>query len=67
MIPGATLRAIDLLEQILVFDPKARITAAEALKHAYFEGYQEDVLLDDMECKATIVPFLPMGSPTTGL
>lgn len=39
-IPGATMEAIDLIEKILVFDPKSRITAAEALNHSYLLGYQ---------------------------
>lgn len=38
----ASPEAIDLLERILVFDPKSRITAQEALLHPYFQGYQEE-------------------------
>jgi len=39
--------AVDLLEKLLVFDPDKRLTAAEALKHPYFEIYhneEEEVL-----------------------
>jgi p38 MAP kinase len=56
-IPGATAKAIDLLEKILVFDPKSRITAAEALNHPYLADYQEEVLADGMQTKVTISPF----------
>ena len=56
-IPGATPEAIDLLGQILVFDPKTRITAADALKHAYFEEYTDDMLADELACKLAIEPF----------
>jgi serine/threonine protein kinase len=51
-IPGATANAIDLLEKILVFDPKSRITAAEALNHPYLAGYKEELLMDEMQTKA---------------
>jgi p38 MAP kinase len=33
--------AIDLLEKMLVFDPKKRITAAEALAHPYLSPYHD--------------------------
>jgi len=33
--------AIDLLEQMLVFDPKRRITAADALCHDYLAPYHD--------------------------
>ncbi|KAJ3048067.1 hypothetical protein HDU99_009273 [Rhizoclosmatium hyalinum] len=34
--PSLTANGIDLMERLLTFDPKQRITAAEALKHPYF-------------------------------
>ncbi|KAJ2352530.1 MAPK protein hog1 [Coemansia sp. RSA 2611] len=34
--------AIDLLEKMLVFDPRKRITAAEALAHPYLETYHDE-------------------------
>jgi p38 MAP kinase len=40
-----------------VFDPKSRITAAEALKHPYLADYQEEVFADGMQTKATISQF----------
>ena len=33
--------AVDLLERILVFDPKQRITATEALAHEYLTPYHD--------------------------
>jgi p38 MAP kinase len=35
------LVAIDLLERMLVFDPKKRITATEALSHEYLAPYHD--------------------------
>ncbi|KAI8326418.1 putative osmotic sensitivity map kinase [Martensiomyces pterosporus] len=34
--------ALDLLEKMLVFDPRKRITAAEALAHPYLETYHDE-------------------------
>ncbi|KAJ2808692.1 MAPK protein hog1 [Coemansia furcata] len=34
--------AIDLLEKMLVFDPRKRITATEALAHPYLETYHDE-------------------------
>lgn len=46
MCPNATELALDLLNKMLKFDPDARITADEALKHPflteYFEYAEED-------------------------
>lgn len=38
---GANLLAVDLLEKMLVLDTDKRITAAEALAHAYFAQYHD--------------------------
>lgn len=39
---GVEPEAIDLLEKMLVFDPRKRITAKEALKHPYIECYHDE-------------------------
>ncbi|KIK82956.1 hypothetical protein PAXRUDRAFT_832111, partial [Paxillus rubicundulus Ve08.2h10] len=41
MFHGANELAIDFLEKCLTFSPKRRITAAEALRHPYFEPYHD--------------------------
>lgn len=33
--------AVDILEKMLVFDPKTRLTAAEALAHEYLGPYHD--------------------------
>ncbi|KFP05246.1 Mitogen-activated protein kinase 14, partial [Calypte anna] len=38
---GANPLAVDLLEKMLVLDTDKRITAAEALAHAYFAQYHD--------------------------
>lgn len=39
--PKASPAAVDLLEKMLVFDPRTRITAAEALAHPFLEPYHD--------------------------
>ncbi|KAJ2847933.1 MAPK protein hog1 [Coemansia brasiliensis] len=40
--PNIDPLAVDLLEKMLVFDPRKRITAAEALAHPYLETYHDE-------------------------
>ncbi|OBA23282.1 mitogen-activated protein kinase HOG1 [Metschnikowia bicuspidata var. bicuspidata NRRL YB-4993] len=42
--------AIDLLSKMLVFDPKKRITAADALQHPYMEPYHDPT--DEPACES---------------
>jgi p38 MAP kinase len=35
------ITALDLLEKMLVFDPRSRITATEALSHEYLAPYHD--------------------------
>ena len=41
LFPHANPQAIDLLSQLLCFDPTERITAQQALIHPYFEGWYD--------------------------
>eukprot|EP00126_Sphaerothecum_destruens_P006559 Sdes_comp19419_c0_seq1m10771 len=41
LLPRASPTALDLLEKMLVFDPSARITAEEALKHPYLAQFHD--------------------------
>lgn len=41
LYPDATPEAIDLLDQMLAFNPDRRITAEEALAHPYFAEYHD--------------------------
>ena len=48
LFPEASENALDLLNQMLHFNPKRRITIQECLKHPYFKDlYKED---DIIEC-----------------
>lgn len=42
--PGARAEAIDLLNQILVFNPYFRPTVDECLEHAYFKGFRQTTM-----------------------
>ncbi|SCU99929.1 LANO_0F04390g1_1 [Lachancea nothofagi CBS 11611] len=41
LLPEANPEGMDLLERMLVFDPRRRITAAQALKHPYLKAYHD--------------------------
>jgi len=41
VVPGLDPLAEDLLEKMLYFDPSQRISACEAMKHAYFQDHRD--------------------------
>ncbi|CAK91717.1 unnamed protein product (macronuclear) [Paramecium tetraurelia] len=54
LLQGQTKECIDLIKQLLVYDPEERITAQAALKHEYFrelhrELYEADVPLQNFK------------------
>jgi mitogen-activated protein kinase 15 len=40
--PAASGFALDLLKQLLIFDPRKRVSAAEALKHDYLKQFHDE-------------------------
>lgn len=42
LIPHATPECVDLIEQLLKYNPEERITAEEALRHPYFRELNEN-------------------------
>ncbi|OQR99415.1 cell division protein kinase, partial [Thraustotheca clavata] len=44
LVPSLDPAGLDLLEQMLQYDPAKRITAADAMKHAYFNDLSSSIL-----------------------
>lgn len=43
LMPGAPLLAVDLIQRLLTYDPRERLTARQAIDHPFFEGpYKDD-------------------------
>lgn len=40
LIPNASAEAIDLMEKMMQYDPQKRPTAAQCLKHPFFDGFE---------------------------
>lgn len=43
LFPGATPQAVDLLERMLQFDPRRRISVEDALKHPWLNQLHDEV------------------------
>jgi serine/threonine protein kinase len=43
LIPGLSKEGVDLMEKMFKYNPTLRITAADALAHAFFRNYQPDL------------------------
>ena len=41
LLPRLTMSAIDLLEKMLVFDPRMRVRAGDGLAHEYLQPYHD--------------------------
>ena len=54
--PNATSPALDLLQQLLRFDPEQRISAEEALKHEYLKQFHFEEVERNAPCKVNIHP-----------
>jgi serine/threonine protein kinase len=54
MFPSASPQAIDLLTKLLVFDPKKRLTAEQALEHPYMQELHDP---EDEPCCAQVFDF----------
>ena len=50
LVPKLDSIGVDLLQQMLTYDPARRITAQEALRHAFFNGLADNVRKTGDEC-----------------
>ena len=63
--------AVDLLEQLLVFDPSQRLTAAQAIQHPYLGNYHDPAdeagaAVHDAPCDCVASPSRPARACRAG-
>ncbi|KAG8983543.1 negative regulator of the PHO system [Tulasnella sp. JGI-2019a] len=61
ILPKASPQAIDLLDRLLQFDPNKRLSAADALRHPYFQSFPSQVPMNPNLAYPQTVP-AAMGS-----
>jgi mitogen-activated protein kinase 1/3 len=54
VFPTASAKALDLLEKLLVFSPKNRITIDDALRHPFFKRFYNDEFVSSCVCKSGV-------------
>ena len=56
LCPNSSEEALNLLGKMLAFDPRDRLSAADALNHPFFKDYK-DYVEEDYPSLATSTPF----------
>ena len=57
IVPHASDKAINLLKSILIYRPRLRVTAANALEHPYLLEYRDEVLANSKRSSICVSPF----------
>merc|ERR1719473_1901779 len=52
--PSATPHALDLLKKMLQFQPRSRISAHDALQHAYLDKFHDPFVEREAPCKVHV-------------
>lgn len=55
LIPRASKECVDLIKKLLIYDPKRRVTAVEALQHPYFLGISDIVSQGQVSCTNALI------------
>lgn len=67
IFPRADPLLIDLLEQIMLYSPKQRLTAAEALAHEYFDEIREESLYERLVKSTGVEGFFDLSEGKCGI
>lgn len=57
ILPGVPQDAVDLISNLVVFNPKKRLSAKEALRHPFFSDYFDEVLMKDTIGRVKVFDF----------